>query len=435
MKGFKSTLDVCTQNDHLAACLKDLDRVLQGRKGRSFLEACETLTKERSGSIPQDKVAEAVQCWISFFREHKTQLTTLLPKLATSASVLYLGCMQGLEAATMCNALTNWAQKVPMTTGNQESLGHWQTAPKDVERLKAFMIAALQQRHTEGAAWLRQNGMGGDSDEEAATWGVPDTGKARARSSSSGTTDSAARRKKKAAKKEKKRAKEDAKRSKAAAAAESGPKADVKESSKKKSEGPLADVRSSSTSSSSSGSSRGRRPPKLPRGRHFWVLPGGDRECTGPGDGVCTMAADGSGRPGMADETGLCVFCSPERLREVLAIRDGRLLTRALSQLREPHLSLALRKVEAQTDTETVAKWRLRVERSQWRQNPARARRGPRGKYGKNKASRKRASRSERKARRARKRPAAAEAWGVCNSADRPAGRDGTSDDRIEEAS
>ena len=211
IKGLKATLDSCIENDDLMTSLKSLAQLLKSRKGRAFLDACEILTKERTGNVPQDKLADALLCWLGFLRENKSVLAAALPKVAVSTSSLYLGSMQILEATTMCNALSNWSQKVPVTGSNQETLAHWQAVPKDLQRLKAFLLASMQLRHTEGAAWLRQNGLGGDSDEEDAAWGVPDAGSRRRRSASSSSTDSSARRKKKAAKKEKKRAKEDKK--------------------------------------------------------------------------------------------------------------------------------------------------------------------------------------------------------------------------------
>ena len=210
LRCLKSTLEACSDNEHLSNSLDKVDRLLKSRSGRAFLDACETLTKERTGTVTQEKLAEAIKCWVSFFRENKVVLASELPKIAALSSALYLGSTQALEATTMCNALTNWANKVPGTTGNQENLAQWQLQPKDVERLKAFLLGAMQQRHTEGAAWLRQNGLGGDSDDEAGAWGVPEAPRRRARSSSSPSSDSDKRRKKKEAKKAKKRAREEA---------------------------------------------------------------------------------------------------------------------------------------------------------------------------------------------------------------------------------
>ena len=99
--------------------LKSLENLLKSRKGRALQDTCDTLTKECSGNVPQDKLAEAVQGWLALFRENKTLLSTELPKVAIAASSLYLGSLQTLEAVTMCNALTNWSQKVPVTSKRQ----------------------------------------------------------------------------------------------------------------------------------------------------------------------------------------------------------------------------------------------------------------------------------------------------------------------------
>ena len=121
VKALKCTLDTvtCTENNDLMTSLKSLENLLKSRKGRALLDACDTLTKECSGNVPQDKLAEAVQGWLALFRENKTLLSTELPKVAIAASSLYLGSLQTLEAVTMCNALTNWSQKVPVTSKRQ----------------------------------------------------------------------------------------------------------------------------------------------------------------------------------------------------------------------------------------------------------------------------------------------------------------------------
>ena len=38
-----------------------MDRLLKSRSGRAFLDACETLTKERTGTVTQEKLAEAIK--------------------------------------------------------------------------------------------------------------------------------------------------------------------------------------------------------------------------------------------------------------------------------------------------------------------------------------------------------------------------------------
>ena len=59
---------------------------------------------------------------------------------------------------------------------------------------EGLLLGAMQQRHTAGAAWLRQNGLGGDSDDEAGAWGVPEAPRRRARSLQAPTRTSAERR-------------------------------------------------------------------------------------------------------------------------------------------------------------------------------------------------------------------------------------------------
>ncbi|CAE7033694.1 RPS6 [Symbiodinium sp. CCMP2592] len=101
---------VRTESDDLTTSLKSLEQLFKCRKGRAFLEACEILTKERTGNVPQEKLADALLCWLGFMRENKMQLAAELPK--------YLGSMQAL---------------VPVTGSNQEALAHWQAMPNDLQ--------------------------------------------------------------------------------------------------------------------------------------------------------------------------------------------------------------------------------------------------------------------------------------------------------------
>ena len=207
--------------------------MLNDAKGHNFMEACELLTKERTGNVQADKLAQAVNTWLRWFRENKSYLTGTLPDIVIFASALYLGSMQALEAVTMANALTNWANKVPATSANQASLAEWQRTPQDVEKLKTFLVAAMEQRRADSAAWHRQSGLGGDSDEDQDAWGIPgasktDSSKKRARSSSSSSSsDSSEKKRKRAkkAKKEKKKSKKERKDKKAEKASRSPRKA------------------------------------------------------------------------------------------------------------------------------------------------------------------------------------------------------------------
>ena len=48
LRCLKSTLEACSDNEHLSNSLDKVDRLLKSRSGRAFLDACETLTKERT---------------------------------------------------------------------------------------------------------------------------------------------------------------------------------------------------------------------------------------------------------------------------------------------------------------------------------------------------------------------------------------------------
>ena len=91
LKSLSSTLETCSENDHLRTCLENLAGLLKGRRGKAFLDACDVLIRERTGTVTPEKLAEAIKSWLAFFREHKTQLSAELPKLAAAASALYLG--------------------------------------------------------------------------------------------------------------------------------------------------------------------------------------------------------------------------------------------------------------------------------------------------------------------------------------------------------
>ena len=197
-----------------ADAIRQLGKLLEDAKGRDFLTACEVLTKERTGNVPADKLATAVDMWLKWFRENKAFLATNLPEIVIFASSLYLGSMQALEAVTLGNALTNWCSKVPMTSANEKTLQEWQRTPKDLTKLNAFILAAMEQRRTENAAWHRQSGLGGDSEEEGnmAAWGVPGVNKSedakkhkkRDKTDSSSSSSESSRKKRKREKKAKK---------------------------------------------------------------------------------------------------------------------------------------------------------------------------------------------------------------------------------------
>ena len=141
-------------------------------------------------------------------------------------------------------------------------------------------------------------------------------------------------------------------------------------------------IRSSSSSTSSSASASQKQPPcRGRRGRHFWNVPDGPQRCPGADGQSCEFALDGSGGAGVADETGKCVFCNPDRLRAVHRANNGRLLTHLLVALPEALLKTALSRVERHIDRATAKDWKHRVKRCKTRRNPERARRGPRGKY------------------------------------------------------
>ena len=156
---------------------------------------------------------------------------------------------------------------------------------------------------------------------------------------------------------------------------------------------PQAAPRSSSSSSSSSASSDKSSAPKLPRGRHFWVVPGGSRVCPGVDDRGCNLASDGSGQAGLADDTGLCVFCSSARLKtmpsdQCLDAAAGALPISTPRENGSPHRQGNLSQVAASSGALQVAQESSsEVPRTSWQCSKD--------------------EKSKKKARRPRKRPAA----------------------------
>ena len=105
-----------------------------------------------------------------------------------------------------------------------------------------------------------------------------------------------------------------------------------------------------------------------------WALPGGSELCPGDDDERCNLASDGSGAQGLADESGGCVFCNPNRLRAALRMRRGAVMTHVLSRFPDDILQRALRQIEKYVGKVAATQWKLRVARCQWRRDPRRPR-------------------------------------------------------------
>ena len=96
-----------------------------------------------------------------------------------------------------------------------------------------------------------------------------------------------------------------------------------------------------------------------------WALPGGSELCPGDDDERCNLASDGSGAQGLADESGGCVFCNPNRLRAALRMRRGAVMTHVLSRFPDDILQRALRQIEKHVGKVAATQWKLRVARCQ----------------------------------------------------------------------
>ena len=225
-----------SQESSFLSSLQQLQRTFSSRDAATLKQACETLQRDRTRPESPEKLRKALEVWLGFFRSHKEELQAVLPRVLASASVVYLGGVQALEALTLVNALTNWSSKVPATSSNEQALATWQAAPTDISLLLQYLVDAFGQRHLDDAAWRRcSGGFGGDSDEEGGggavhedAWGVravPEPKPAR-REPSSSSTSSSARRRRRARKAARKAAKESSK------AEESGKGARAEEPSK-----------------------------------------------------------------------------------------------------------------------------------------------------------------------------------------------------------
>ncbi|CAE7239530.1 unnamed protein product [Symbiodinium natans] len=192
-----------------SAVLGRFAEFFQTAEAKAFIAACEVLVKERTSETSKAKLEDALQTWCMFYRTHKAVISKMLPEVLAFVSTVYLGGIQMLEAVTMCNALSNWAHKIPTTTSNAATLGSWQSSPKDLGLMKKFLMESLRQRHEDSAGWHRKGLQGGDSDDEEEAWGVKMS--KRPAPSSSESSNSSEKARKKAKKEAKKHAKKERK--------------------------------------------------------------------------------------------------------------------------------------------------------------------------------------------------------------------------------
>ena len=211
--GFKSVLDreaAEGEGAGEASCGKHMQKLMKifsRQDVQPFWTACNKLLPANSVQQSRESMAKSIECWLSFLREHKTELSKSLPYIVEFASGLYLGASQALEAVTLTNALANWAGKIPSTEANKSILTKWQDKPRNVSAAKNFLTDAILLRHQADREWRGAGGTGGDSEEEEALPIRPGSpGKGKPRKSSSSTSSSTGEKKRR--KKEKKQAKE-----------------------------------------------------------------------------------------------------------------------------------------------------------------------------------------------------------------------------------
>ena len=133
--GCMETMKDASLESTFLTSLQQLQRTFSGKDAAALKQACETLQRDRTHPESPEKLRKALELWLGFFRSHKEELQAVLPRVLASASVVYLGGAQALEALTLVNALTNWSSKVPATSSNEQALSTWQAAPTDISLL------------------------------------------------------------------------------------------------------------------------------------------------------------------------------------------------------------------------------------------------------------------------------------------------------------
>lgn len=119
------------------------------------------------------------------------------------------------------------------------------------------------------------------------------------------------------------------------------------------------------------------------RGRHLWEPPSqAAPACRGLPGKPCTLALDGSGRPGAATTSDAgCVFCSAARFEQLKNTRRGGLATSYLLRLPQAHREEALQCIKLHGGKQLQKDFELRVDRREQRTRDSRPRRGARGQY------------------------------------------------------
>ena len=119
------------------------------------------------------------------------------------------------------------------------------------------------------------------------------------------------------------------------------------------------------------------------RGRHLWEPPSqAAPACRGLLGKPCTLALDGSGRPGAATTSDAgCVFCSAARFEQLKNTRRGGLATSYLLRLPQAFREEALQRIKLHGGKQLQKDFELRVDRREQRTRDSRPRRGVRGQY------------------------------------------------------
>ena len=215
--------------------LKQCLAFLEEATGQDFLQACTVLNKVNDVDRSDDKVTQAVQAWLKFFKDKPDEKEKAAKRLARAAGRMYLFAMDFLERLTFIQHPTGFAKERKSREDEPlKDVASWMKDPRNEKKLARALAAAV--RDSMPKAKVAKRGLLESSPE-------PEKGSAGGDSSDS----SEASKKKKKKPKKAKKSKADKKKHK-----KKGGRKEKKDKSKSDDE---KDKKSSSSSSSGSSSS------------------------------------------------------------------------------------------------------------------------------------------------------------------------------------
>ena len=215
--------------------LKQFLAFLEAATGQEFLQACMVLNKVNDVERSNEKITQAVQAWLKFFKDKPDEKEKAAKRLARAAGRMYLFAMDFLERLTFIQHPTGFAKEHKSREDEPlKDVASWIKDPRNEKKLARALAAAVHDSMPKAKAPKR-----------GLLESIPEPQKASAGSDSSDSSEASNKKKKKP--KKAKKSKADKKKHK-----KKGGRKEKKDKSKSDDE---KDKKSSSSSSSGSSSS------------------------------------------------------------------------------------------------------------------------------------------------------------------------------------